>query len=362
MAIRIRRAIAQLADFPERDLRDAGIRIRLHRNESALDAPAHVVDALRAIDGELLRRYPTELAYAVKQRLASRLGTPPERLALANGADEVLGALARVFLDPGDDALAPSPTFGMYARVAAIAGARLRDVPYAQRWRLDPAALVAAAGERTRLVFLGHPNNPTGDALRAADVETIARALPNAAIAIDEVYLALSPLSLVRVAERFENVVVIGSLSKSAALAGARVGYAVAQPAIAAALLRTLPPYPLAVASLVAAEAYLGDAAATAGFETRLRAQTERSLNAIESGIGPYARSIARGPANFLLAEFGERAGTIASELDTAGIRVRTFDAPQLDGAIRFCAASDEETEATIACVRAVMQREAAYA
>jgi histidinol-phosphate aminotransferase len=361
MIPRIRAAILELDDYPERDLRDAGIRIRLHRNEAALEAPEHVVEALQSIDGDLLRRYPTELGYVVTRLLAKRLDTSPERVALANGADEALGALARVFLEPGDEAIAPSPAFGMYARVAAIAGAHLRQIPYCERWRLDPELFAASANGWTRLVFLGHPNNPTGDALRASDLDAIVRALPNVAIVVDEVYLALSQLSLVRISQRYANVIVVGSLSKSASLAGARVGYAVAEPEIAAALRRTLPPYPLAVGSLVAAEAYLGNAAATAAFETRLCAQTERSLNALESGIGPFAQSIARGPANFLLAEFGDRAPVVWKALDAAGIRARLFDAPQLSGAIRFCAASDAETEATIACLRAAM-RELAYA
>jgi histidinol-phosphate aminotransferase len=359
---RIRSAIEALPEYPERDLRDADIAVRLHRNESALVAPDHVVAALRAIDGEMLRRYPTELQRSLEGRLAGRLDAPVTSLALANGADEILGALAHVFLDAGDDALSLSPTFGMYARVAAIAGAQMRTVPYRRLWRIDLDDIVTAAGPRTKLLFLGHPNNPTGDVLRAADIELLARALPGVAIAIDEVYLSLSRLSLVRIAGRFENVIAIGSLSKSAALAGARVGYAIASARIAAALRRTLPPYPLAVASLVAAGAYLSNESATAAFETQLRAQTERSLDALEAGIGPFAQRVARGPANFVLMEFGGRGTEIFEALDAAGIRARIFEAPQLQGAIRFCAASDGETERTIACVRRTMQRRAAYA
>ena len=358
MPVRIRKSIELLDDYPEVDLHDAGIRVRLHRNESALPAPEHVLQAVRAIDGNLLRRYPTDVQREVEQQLANRLGVPAEMLVLSNGADEILGTAARVFLEPEDEALIVVPTFGMYARVVAIAGGRVRTVPYTSRWRVDVEALISNAAENTRLLFLGHPNNPTGDVLQARDLEYLATALPNVAIAVDEVYLSFSPLSVARYAQRFENLVVIGSLSKSAALAGARVGYAVTSARAAAALRRTLPPYPLAVASLVAAQAYLDDAAATAAFEKRLGAQTKRSLDALEAGIGPFARSIARGPANFVLMEFGERAPQVHRALDRAGIRARTFDSPLLDGAIRFGASSDAETRETIACVRTAMQKE----
>jgi histidinol-phosphate aminotransferase len=356
MTLRVRTAIAELADYSERDLRDAGIRIRMHRNESALVAPEHVVRAIRAIDGEMLRRYPTELQRRVERLLAERLGVGVERVVLASGADDILGGLARVFLDPGDEAIVPVPTFVTYGRVVAVADARLREVPYTQRWSLDADAMVTAANERTRLIILGHPNNPTGDVLRTADLDAIVRALPNIATVIDEVYLSFSPLSLVPYAQQYDNAIVVGSFSKAASLAGVRVGYAVAEPSVAAALRRTLPPYPVAVASLVAADAYLSDSAATELFEEQLRAQTKRSLDAIEAAITPFAQSIARGPATFLLAEFGERAAEIWNALDAAGIRTRLFDTPHLNGAIRFCAVSDAETKDTIACVRAVMK------
>jgi len=193
---RIREAVLNACDYDEAYLSDAGVRLRMHRNECPLPAPEHVVAAVRAIDGERLRCYPAELLRDFSAALALRIGTASSDLSLGSGADEILGALARVFLDPGDTMLTVRPTFGMYAHVAAVAGAKLRAVPYERRWQLDPRAIVCAADDRTRLVILGHPNNPTGDALRPADVLKLAAELPNAAIIIDEVYLALSPASL----------------------------------------------------------------------------------------------------------------------------------------------------------------------
>ena len=309
MSFTLARNAAAVPAYDARDLSDDGIEIRLHRNESALPAPEFVVDAVRGIDGETLRTYPTALQRSVIERLAARALRDPSRIVLANGADELLAACARAVLDPGDGALTVAPTFGMYARVVALAGGSLRRVPYARRWRMDPLDIIKAANERTKLVILGNPNNPTGDALRIADLTTIARALPQALILVDEVYLSLSQRSLVATAPaQFDNVAILGSFSKSVAMAGARLGWIAAPAPLAAALARSLGPYPVSALTLVAADAYLREPAQTRAFESALEAQNARSLDAFEAALAAYASDVWRGAANFLLADCGERA------------------------------------------------------
>ncbi|HTZ56138.1 MAG TPA: aminotransferase class I/II-fold pyridoxal phosphate-dependent enzyme [Candidatus Acidoferrum sp.] len=358
----LRTAIAALPDYDPRDLSDDGITIRLHRNEGALPPPAFVLEAIRTIGPETLRTYPTALQRDVTIRLAARLGRGAENLALANGADEILAVSARVALDPGDIALTATPTFGMYARVVALAGGQLRRVPYSTRWRFDAQALLDAADERTRLVILGHPNNPTTDPLRAADLATVARALPNALILVDEVYLAFSDRSLAREAAAFENVVVVGSFSKCASLAGVRVGYALAAPPIAAAIRRALGPYPVSALSLVAAQAYLRDPSRTRSYEIQLEAQVARSLDAFASAFAPFAREIWRGPANFLLIDCGDGAQRLRDALAARGIAVRAFDDPMLAGMLRVSATNDDATDTVIAALRAIAREVPAYA
>jgi histidinol-phosphate aminotransferase len=362
MSIRLRTTIETLSDYDPRDLSDDGIVIRLHRNEGALPPPAFVVDAMRAIDAETLRTYPTALQRDVTMLLAARFSRGAGEVALANGADEILAACTRILLEAGDVALTVTPTFGMYARVVALAGGQLRRVPYVARWRFEPQALIDAADERTRLVILGHPNNPTTDPLRVADLAAIARALPNALIVVDEVYLAFSDRSLAREAAAFDNVVVVGSFSKCAALAGTRVGYALATPAIAAALRRALGPYPVGAPSLIAAAAYLRDPSRTRSYETQLEAQIARSLDAFESAFAPLAGEIWRGPANFLLIDCGAKAARLRDALAARGIAVRTFDDPMLAGMLRVSATTDEATDVVVGALRAIANEVPAYA
>jgi histidinol-phosphate aminotransferase len=362
MSVKIRPAVDVVPDYDPRDLSDDGIAIRLHRNEGALPPPDFVLDAIRAVDAETLRTYPTSLQRDVTARLAARFSRDDANLVLANGADEILGACARIMLDPGDVALTLTPTFGMYGRVVALAGAQLRRIPYATRWRFEPLELIEAADERTRLVILGHPNNPTTDPLRIGDLAAVARALPDALILVDEVYLAFSERSLARETALFANVVVVGSFSKCASLAGARLGYALAPPAVADALRRALGPYPVSALSLLAAQAYLRDPSRTRGFETQLEAQVARSLDAFESAFKPFAREIWRGPANFLLVDCGSAASAIRDALALRGIAVRVFDDPMLAGMLRISATNDQATDTVVRALRTIASEVTSYA
>ncbi|HTV93691.1 MAG TPA: aminotransferase class I/II-fold pyridoxal phosphate-dependent enzyme [Verrucomicrobiae bacterium] len=362
MSVRLRPAIEIVSDYDPRDLTDDGITVRLHRNEGALPPPDFVLDAIRTVDAETLRTYPTALQRDVQSRLAARFARETANVVVANGADEILAACARITLDPGDVALTLTPTFGMYARVVALAGATLRRVPYLARWRFEPLELIEAADERTRLVILGHPNNPTTDLLRIGDLTAIARALPDALIVVDEVYLAFSERSLARDVTSLENVAIVGSFSKCASLAGARLGYALASAPVASALRRSLGPYPTGALSLVAALAYLRDPSRTRSFETQLEAQVTRSLDAFESAFAPFAREIWRGPANFLLVDCGAGAGPIARALLARGIAVRTFDDPMLAGMLRISATNDEDTSIVVAALRTIANEVTSYA
>ncbi len=362
MSVRFRPAIEIVSDYDPRDLTDDGITIRLHRNEGALPPPDFVLDAIRTVDAETLRTYPTALQPDVQSRLAARFAREATNVAVANGADEILAACARVTLDPGDVALTLTPTFGMYARVVALAGATLRRVPYATRWRFEPLELIQAADERTRLVILGHPNNPTTDLLRIGDLAAVARALPDALILVDEVYLAFSDRSLARDVTSLENVAIVGSFSKCASLAGARLGYALASTPVASALRRSLGPYPTGALSLVAALAYLRDPSRTRSFETQLEAQVTRSLDAFESAFAPFASDIWRGPANFLLVDCGAGAAPIARALLARGIAVRTFDDPMLAGMLRISATNDADTATVVAALRTIANELTSYA
>jgi len=362
MTVRIRDAVRTLADYPLRDLDDRGVRIRLHRNEAPSPPPACILDAVRSLEPDALRTYPTDLQREVTAALAARFGFDASWLVVTNGADEALAAIARTVLEPGEAMITVRPTYGIYARVAQIAGARRYAVPYRSRWSVDPASIVSEA-RRTNapLIVLGNPNNPTGDALAPDALATIAEALPETLIVIDEVYLSIERHSLLPMLRAFDTIAVVGSFSKRCALAGERIGYVVAAPAFVAALRRVVGPYPLAATALAAARAYLRGGVAIAEFERRLDEQMRRSLDAIAAALVRGGFRFWRGAAPFLLADFGPLAGTIATRLAENGIAVRCFDDDELATMLRFGTASEPETSEVVRILDAV-RMEAAHA
>jgi histidinol-phosphate aminotransferase len=347
----IRPAVAAMPDYDAGGFHDDGVLIRAHRNESALEPPDSVLRAIRMLDGAALRCYPAELFHSVTCALARKVGASPKCLAIGSGADDILIALGRAVLNPGDIVVTVAPTFGMYARIAAMAGAELRTLAYPRRWELDAEALLRLA-VGAKLVILGHPNNPTGDALDEQMLAVLAHALPQALIAVDEVYLAFSCSSLVASVAALPNVALVGSFSKVAALAGLRIGYAVAHPSVATALRRVMPPFPIGVASLVAAAAYIRGDAPTAAFEAALAEHTNRSLDAIVAEVGCFAENVWPSLGNFVLMDFGRRGEAFAAALRLRGIAVRAFSEPELFGCLRFSALDELSTERLITAVQ----------
>ncbi len=342
--IALRQACAALPPYERGDLVDGPLQVRAHRNEAALPPPPAVLEAVRGIGAETLRCYPADLQRRVARRLARRLGVTARGLALANGADEMLLGAARATLDAGDEALMARPAFGMYARAVAMMGAIPRRIPYRRRWQLDVDAFLEGAGDRTKLVYLGHPNNPTGEALPAAALERIARALPRTLVLVDEAYLALGAHSLIGYAGAPRNVIVAGSLSKVCALAGLRIGYLAGDPLVVGAIRKMLAPYALSAASLVAADAFLSDEAAMRSYEAALCEQVRRSLDALTAAALPFARAVWRGPASFALVDVGTAARPLTEALRRRGIAVRSFGDPDLSTCVRICALDDAGT------------------
>ncbi len=353
--IRLAPRVAALRAYGPEDLLDGELRVRAHRNEAPLPPPPHVIAAACNAGGDALRYYPADLQRRVLHQLARRLGVGARNVAIANGADEIILASARATLDATSNAVTVRPTFGMYARAIAMCGAGVREVPYRQRWQLDADALLARVDRDTRLIFLGHPNNPTGEALPPATLERLARAIPETLIVVDEVYLAFRPESLASAARSLQNVVIAGSLSKVCALAGLRVGFVTGDPTAISAFRRVLAPYALSAPALLAAQAYLNDGAAARAFERAIALQVQRSLDAIAAALTPFVTNLWRGLGSFLLADFGKDVAPIVKCLRQRGIAVRAFPQGELRTCIRVCALDEAATAELVRALNEVL-------
>ncbi|MGD8150982.1 histidinol-phosphate transaminase [Ornithinimicrobium sp. Y1694] len=323
----------------------APARIWLNANESGLPSD---IDP----DG-LTRRYPDPQPSALVEAFADLWATTPDRVVVGRGSDEMIELLVRSLCRPGGDGVVvTSPTFGMYAVSARLHGVPVVDVPQVDdelTWRVDVAGVRdAALANGARLVFLASPGNPTGAVVPLREIADLTEALKDqAVVVVDEAYGEFAAQrSAVTLLEEHPTLVVLRTLSKAHALAGLRVGLALAHPDLARVLRRVQAPYPLPVPVTTAALEALGQPALRATgrrvMETlRLRDQVGRRLRDLDGVRAVYASE-----ANFLLLRCDDPDGLLA-RLVGAGIIVRDMrHLPGLPDALRITIGSTLEMAA----------------
>lgn len=287
-----------------------------------------------------LNRYPEPHPGTVEARLATLYGVAREQLIVGRGSDEGIDLLTRAFLAPGRDAaLICPPTFGMYAVAARIQGAAVVEVPLdaARDWALDEQALAAALRPAVKLLFLCSPGNPTGSALDGSAIERLlARLAERALVVVDEAYaeFAAGPGFAARLAQ-FPNLVVLRTLSKAYALAGARCGAVLAHPSVIALLRRIIPPYSMPTPS---SEAVLAALEIAPLAQARLRIeQLKRERERLRQALAGLAlvRRVYPSEANFLYVECTD-ATDFVGRARAAGLLLRDFSRdPWTAGGVR---------------------------
>lgn len=327
--------------------RPAGVRAKLDANELPFALPAELRQRLGAVLAEeALERYPDAGAAALRALLAGQLGVAGEQLVFGNGSDELIALLCSALAQPRPGRPAaicyPVPTF-VYYRLATVArGLTPVEVPLTSRFELDEPALVAAIErEDPAVVFLALPNNPTGTLWRPELAVELARRFPRTAVVSDEAYLAYSGASNLPALAATPNLVVMRTLSK-VGMAGLRVGYLVASPALAGLLEKVRPPYNLGSLPQAAARFLL----------TSARAWCDARAAEVVAGRAALAEALtARGfevfpsAANLVLVRTrAGRAHQIWKELQARGVLVRDFDrGGPLAGCLRVTVGTPED-------------------
>ncbi len=321
--------------------------VRLHANELPWRAP---LDASAAG----LNRYPEPHPRALAARLATLYGLEAASVLPCRGSDEAIDLLTRAYCRDGRDAvLITPPTFGMYSLAARIQGATVIEVQLRREtgFSLELSALLAALTPAVRLVYLCSPNNPTGNAFDRATLLELARALSGRALlVVDEAYVEFSgEPSLSAELGAHPGVVVLRTLSKAYALAGARCGVLLAHPDIVALLQRVIPPYAITQLSIEAVFRTL-QADNLALVRERMRALSrERERLAAELARRPGVLRVWPSAANFLLVEFAD-AGLALARAHAAGLLVRDLRrAPGLGEALRISVGIREENDRLLA-------------
>lgn len=236
--------------------------IKLASNENPLGTGSKVAAAIQATLPELTR-YPDGSGFALKTALAAKLGVATQQITLGNGSSEILELVARTFLTPDLEVVFSQHAFALYPILTQAVGAKAKVVA-AKNYGHDLAAMRAQIGEKTRLVFIANPNNPTGTLLAKDELESFIAALPTQVLCVlDEAYYEfVDPQVRTESLDwpnRYPNLIIARTFSKAYGLAGLRIGYGISSLEVADLLNRVRQPFNCNMLALAAAEAALTD-------------------------------------------------------------------------------------------------------
>ncbi len=329
--------------------------LRLDFNENTLGCSPRVLEAMRALDGETLARYPDYAA--AEAELSAGWEHSPATCLLTNGVDDAIQLAVTLFAGPGDEVVIVEPCFTIYRFYAQQSGARLVRLRYRDRetgpgrrtFSLDLAELRATIGASTRLVFIASPNNPTGHLASPQALLDLAAEYPETAFFVDEAYaefVASGYRGLLPDVFSRPNLLVARTYSKAFGLAGLRLGCLFAHSELMPALRKTHSPYNVNVAALAAARAAMRDREWVEAYRREVMASRARVETAFsERGITWWESA-----ANFVLFYAGEQCQPLLESLHRQGIllRDRRGDHP---GALRMTCGTLAQTERALAAL-----------
>lgn len=316
--------------------------IKVASNENPLGPSPKAIEALR---GALLKLhlYPDGNAYYLKQRLARELNVDPACIVLGNGSNEVLELVGHAFIAPGSEVVVSEYCFAVYPIVTHLFGGKLVVVP-AKNYAHDLRAMRAAVTDRTNVMFVANPNNPTGTLASHSDVLDLIESMPpHVLLVIDEAYIEylddpLDLLPMVRAGRA--NLLLTRTFSKIHGLAGLRVGYGIGHPSVIAALEKVREPFNVNSAAQVAATAALDDIEHI----KRTRENNRVGLRFFETRLQQYKIDYVPSSANFILVRVGD-GQRVFSEMQKLGVIVRPMGGYNLPQHIRISIGTPTENE-----------------
>lgn len=332
--------------------------IKLASNENPLGPSPK---ALQAITNELheLARYPDGNGFNLKQALASKYQLAINQFTLGNGSNDLLDVIARTFATVGDEILFSQHAFAVYPIVTQAIGATAVMTP-AKDWGHDLSAMAKAITDKTRVIFLANPNNPTGTWFVKSQLESFLQQVPpRVVVVLDEAYFEYAshmqasdyPDGLMLLGQ-YPNLIITRTFSKAYGLAGLRVGYAVSQPAIANLLNRVRQPFNVNSLAICAATAALSD-------PDHLHASVElnkKGMLQYEDGFGRLGLEYISSLGNFISVNVGDNAAGVYDSLLRAGVIVRPVANYAMPGFLRFSIGTEAENTRAITALQQIIK------
>ena len=320
--------------------------VKLNTNEAPLPPSPRVLEAIKAAANESLRLYPSPTAAPARAAIARKFGVDPSHVAMGNGGDELIEMCFRAFVGAGETVAYPTPTYPLLEPLCRVHEAVASTHPTEHPWEL-PASMGA---DGARLKFVVNPNSPTGALFERAAVEAVVAASPGVVV-IDEAYVDFAAYSCLPLLERYPNVLLLRTFSKSYALAGMRIGFALGAPELTEALDSVKDSYNVDRLAIVAAVAAVEDEA----HHRRIVDEVVSNREALSSSLEALQFEVVPSSTNFVFAHPPRPAHEVVAGLRERKILVRHYDREPIAGWMRITVGTREQQEILLSALKEIL-------
>ena len=333
--------------------------VKLASNENPLGASPKAKEAMRACVDDIFL-YPDPDSYNLRTALAKHHNLLPQQFIFGTGSDGLIELICKTFLKEGDESIMPTPSFSLYALNVLSAGATPIEVPLDKNWQYSPLSMLPFINERTRVIWLCNPNNPTGGIFSQKEqADFLAQVPENVLVVIDEAYYEYArsaqdfPDSLAELTNR-KNILILRTFSKIYGLAGLRVGYGMGDASIISEMEKTRPPFNVCTPAQMAAEASLNDGE----FVSRSLCENRENMAYLEKAFQSMGLSYIKSYTNFIAVDTGKDAKEVYQKLLALGYIVKGGHVLGLPGYLRVTVGTREECEGFVAALARVLNEE----
>jgi histidinol-phosphate aminotransferase len=319
--------------------------LKLNTNENPYPPSPEVTKVLQNLDLDCLRRYPDPSARIFREAISDVLQVSMDSVTVGNGSDELLSLIMRAFAEKDARVVYPMPSYVLYRTLAELQDANPFEILYDDSFSFPLQALIEAQGAVT---LIASPNSPTGHVVSIHELDTLAGALKGILV-VDEAYVDFANDSALHLVQKHANVIILRTLSKGYSLAGLRLGFAIAQPALIRDLDKVKDSYAVdAIAALAGAAALRDQTHKNLNVEKVLRSRPilKQQLEKLGFKVWPSA-------ANFFLVQppFGLPALELQQVLKKQGILIRHFNLPGVEDKLRITIGTDAQNEQLCRCL-----------
>ncbi len=360
MAIRFADHLKEIPEYipgkPVEELeRELGIKeaIKMASNENFSGPPLSVRQAISEKVKEL-NAYPDSGCFLLRERLSGKLGVKRDQVIVGNGSNYLIELIARSVLNPGDEGMTCEPSFAFYRRAIKGALGNHQSIPL-RNFDVEVEDLLKGLSKRTRLIFLGSPNNPTGRLIPFSKLKLLMdRLSPDVLVILDEAYFdyvnpveARSGLDLLK---DYQHLIILRTFSKIHALAGLRIGYGIAHPSIIQFLMKLYLPFNVGTLGQAAALAFLEEE----DFLNQIRRMNQEGKEYLYKALGDLGLEFVPTEANFILVHVG-KATRVYEQLLRRGIIIRDMTPWKLPDHIRVTISLPENNERFIRELQSIL-------